>query len=247
MNRLSKDQDGTIRTENIMRRPDVTEGGFTLVEIIVAVAILAIMSAALAPMVVKYVQDGRRARAASDSSTIAQSVIAFQLDVGRWPVSSDANPNDNGELVRLVGRASPVPDAGMPGACAGAPGGAGNWGTLGNNNTQGALEDLLIMNSDFNTAQLYPPSANPALNPGWNGPYVPMIPVDPWGNPYVVNARYFDGSGNVGAAVEATHAVFVLSAGQDGCWSTSFADGTALASNGLGGDDIGSLVEGNTQ
>ena len=39
--------------------------GFTLVEILVAVAILAILSAALTPLVVKYVNDGRRARAAS--------------------------------------------------------------------------------------------------------------------------------------------------------------------------------------
>ena len=78
------------------------QSGFTLVEILVAVAILAIMSAALTPLVVKYVNDGRRARAMSDSQAIGQAILAFQLDTGLWPVNNDANLNDRGELSRLV-------------------------------------------------------------------------------------------------------------------------------------------------
>ena len=110
-----------------MNRTHVRRRGFTLIEILVGVAILAILSAALTPLVIKYINDGRRARALSDSQTLGQAILAFNLDTGMWPVNDDANLNDAGELSRLVGLpAVDINAANIPNGT-GAPG-AGNWG-----------------------------------------------------------------------------------------------------------------------
>jgi hypothetical protein len=75
--------------------------------------------------------------------------------------------------------------------------------------------------------------------PGWNGPYLKAVPLDPWGRPYVCNVRYLDGANVTGVtpAEEDDHAVFCLSAGPDGTFNTSFDDAVELRVP--GGDDIG--------
>ena len=225
------------------RKHSPAESGFTLIEILVGVAILAILSAALTPLVVKYVNDGRRARALSDSQSLGQAIIAFQLDTGRWPVNNDGNLNDAGEISRLVGLpAVDVVAANIPGGN-GAPG-AGNWNGGGAGGTAAALEDVLIRNAIGANAPLYPVSASPPEPPGWNGPYLKAIPLDPWGRPYVCNVRYLDNA-NVAGVTDAeadNHAVMCLSAGPDGAFNTSFQDATEL--RGPGGDDIGWLLQG---
>jgi prepilin-type N-terminal cleavage/methylation domain-containing protein len=217
--------------------------GFTLVEILVAVAILAILSATLSPLVIKYINDGRRARALSDSQTIGQAILAFQVDTGIWPVSDDGTITDAGELSRLVGLpAGSISNANIP---AGSGGSTNNWQAGGAGGVAGAIQDHLIFNADNDTAALYPTSASPPDPPGWNGPYLKSVPEDPWGNPYVCNVRFLV-NGNVGGvtvAEAASHAVMCLSAGPNGVWNTAFADATAL--DGPGGDDIGFLIQGN--
>lgn len=212
------------------------EAGFTLVEILVAVAILAILSAALTPLVLKYINDGRRARALSDSQVLGQAIIAFHLDTGVWPVNGDNNPNDAGEVSRLVGR--PAGQLGNVPGGAGAPG-AQNWDGGGSGGTGQAIEDHLIRNRVGGVNPLYPVSASAPEPPGWNGPYLKAVPLDPWGRPYVCNVRYLENAGvnGVTAAEAANHAVFCLSAGPDGLFNTSFNDGTELQAP--GGDDIG--------
>ncbi len=219
------------------------QGGFTLVEILVAVAILAILSASLTPLVIKYVNDGRRARALSDSQTLGQAILAFNLDTGNWPVNNDANPLDAGELSRLVGLPAGFTAADVPGG-AGAATGDGNWNGGGSGGAAGALEDHLIRNRTAATNPLYPASVTAPEPPGWNGPYLAQIPVDPWARPYVCNVRYLQGAGVGGVTPleEDDHAVMCLSAGANGLFETSFDDGTELRAP--GGDDIGWLLQG---
>jgi prepilin-type N-terminal cleavage/methylation domain-containing protein len=212
------------------------EPGFTLMEILIAVAILAILSAALSPLVIKYVNDARRARALSDSQNLGQAILAFNLDTGRWPVSNDSNPSDTGEVSRLVGQ--PAASLSQVPSGTGATG-AANWDGGGSGGTAVAIEDLLIRNQVGATTPIYPVSQTAPAPPGWNGPYLKEVPLDPWGNPYVCNVRYLDGAGVTGVttAEEDNHAVFCLSAGPDGVFNTSFDDGTELQAP--GGDDIG--------
>jgi len=220
------------------------EEGFTLVEILVGVAILAILSATLSPLVIKYINDGRRSRAISDSQTIGQAILAFQVDMGVWPVSNDGNLNDTAELSRLVGLASgSISNANIP--AGNGSGSTGAWRNGGDSGTAGALEDHLIYNRDDDTNPLYTTSTTPPDPPGWNGPYLKSVPLDPWGNPYVCNVRYLTNANvnGVTAAEAASHAVMCLSAGPNGVWDTSFADATALS--GPEGDDIGFAIQGN--
>jgi len=217
--------------------------GFTLIEILVGVAILAILSAALTPLVVKYVNDGRRARAASDAQTIAQAVKAFNLDTATWPVSDDGNTGDTGELSRLVGLPAGFTNSSIP-AGAGTATGDGNWNGGGSGGRAGALEDHLVFNKSDDVDELYPASATAPSPPGWNGPYLEQVPLDPWGRPYVCNIRYLSGGNVAGVTVaEANnHAVMCLSAGPNGLFNTSFRDNIEL--QGPGGDDIGWLIQG---
>jgi len=219
--------------------------GFTLIEILVGVAILAILSAALTPLVVKYVNDGRRARAASDAQTIAQAVKAFNLDTATWPVSDDGNTGDTGELSRLVGLPAGFTNSSIP-AGAGTATGDGNWNGGGSGGRAGALEDHLVFNKSDDVDELYPASATAPSPPGWNGPYLEQVPLDPWGRPYVCNVRYLQDARVAGTNKAAwdSHAVFCLSAGANGVFETSFDDGTELE-NEPGGDDIGGMVQGN--
>jgi prepilin-type N-terminal cleavage/methylation domain-containing protein len=220
--------------------------GFTLIEILVAVAILAILSAALTPLVIKYVNDGRRARALSDSQSIGQAILAFNLDTGLWPVNSDTIMTDAGELSRLVGLPDGFAATSVP-AGAGAATGDGNWDGGGSGGVAGSIDDHLVFNRNATVNPLYPASASPPEPPGWNGPYLKSVPIDPWSHPYVCNLRYLQGANVTGTtqAMRNQHAVFCLSAGPNGLFETSFDDATELE-NQPGGDDIGWLVEGNS-
>jgi prepilin-type N-terminal cleavage/methylation domain-containing protein len=59
--------------------------GLTLVEVIVAMAVLSILAAALSPLVVRYVQDARRTRSENDMRSIATAYIQYFSDTGVWP------------------------------------------------------------------------------------------------------------------------------------------------------------------
>jgi prepilin-type N-terminal cleavage/methylation domain-containing protein len=212
--------------------------GFTLIEILVGVAVLAILSAALTPLVIKYVNDGRRARALSDSQAIGQAILAFQLDTGLWPVNNDAVLTDPGELSRLVGLPAPIVAANIPGGV----GTAGNWDGGGSGGVAGTLSEHLVSNQTVALNPIYPASASPPEPPGWNGPYLKQIPLDPWGRPYVCNVRYLTGSRVTTAANENNHAVLCLSAGANAAFDTPFDDATQLAAP--LGDDIGWAIQG---
>ncbi len=227
-------------TESMLRTRVKSEAGFSLLELIVAMAILAILTAAIAPLVLQYVGDSRLTRAANDAEALATAIQHFNVDTATWPYSNDGDTTNANEVSRLVGQPAALVGT-VPGACPAAPADAGNWDTLGAAN---ALADFLIRN-DVGGTPLYVPSVNPLVTPGWRGPYVPVVPLDPWGNPFVANVRHIDGAGIATLVEEQQNAVFVISAGPNLCFDTPVDDATSLASTGLLVDDIGSLVEGN--
>ncbi len=209
--------------------------GFTLIEVIIAVALVAIMAVAIAPPLVQNIRNGKVTRAQSDTQAIGTAILSFYKDVGEWPTAA-AN---GGYLARLVGNSS------LGGGNNGIPAGTGtitgsnNWRDFGQT---GSLTDYLIRNKNGNGTQLYGVSRNPMSQPGWNGPYLAEVNVDPWGSPYVVNIRY-GRSAMVGTSTENfdMHNLLVVSAGPNKRFETVFADGSFDEQ--AGGDDVAFIVD----
>ncbi len=61
--------------------------GFTLIELVVVILILAILAALIVPRVVGRGDDAKRSKAASDISTLRSQVQLFKSDVGTFPES----------------------------------------------------------------------------------------------------------------------------------------------------------------
>ena len=214
-------------TRNFNRR------GFTLIEIVIAVAIVAIFAAAMSPMVFRHLGDAKISKAQNETEVIATAVLSYYKDVGKWPITNAGGPSGN-----AIGRVLSSTNVAV-GAGPGAAGGAENWGTYGTTKPLG--DYLYFNNADNNTSVTgvgqsgagdWPTSGKGA----WRGPYVESYSFDdPWGNAYIVNSQYFQGaySGTV------RHKIFALSAGPNGLWETGFEDAT---SEEIQGDDVGTVI-----
>src|SRR5262250_2527714 len=64
--------------------------GFTLIELAVVLAIIAVLAAVLTPMVTGYLDQARTARAQADVRTIADAIKLYRRDTGRWPIYNNA-------------------------------------------------------------------------------------------------------------------------------------------------------------
>jgi prepilin-type N-terminal cleavage/methylation domain-containing protein len=207
--------------------------GFTLIEIVIAVAIVAIFAAALSPMVFRHLEDSKVSKTQNETEVIANAVMSYYKDVGQWPITNEDGPTGNN--IRRVLSSSVV----ATGSGADAQSGASNWGTYGITKPLG--DYLYFNNADNNSSSTGESSDQAADWPttgegAWKGPYIENYEFnDPWGNAYVINSQYFQGryTGNV------RHKVFVLSAGPNGAWETGFSDGD---SEEISGDDIGTLI-----
>lgn len=208
--------------------------GFTLIEIVIAVAIVAIFAAAMSPMVFRHLEDAKVSKAQNETEVIASAVLGYYKDVGTWPYTNINGPDGN--AVRRVISSTNV----AKGTGSGSAGGAGNWGTYG---TVKNLGDYLYFNNPDDDSSASGSGANqsngdwPTTGKGsWRGPYIDSYEInDPWGHAYVINSYFFPGAykGTV------RHKVFVLSAGPNGTWETGFRKN---ASEEVSGDDIGTLI-----
>ena len=69
--------------------------GFTLVELVVVISILAILSGVLVPRVSKHIQSSRDARRLADVKTIRNAVEQYYMDKGAYP-AADRNSSYGG-------------------------------------------------------------------------------------------------------------------------------------------------------
>jgi general secretion pathway protein G len=74
--------------------------GFTLIELIVVILILAILAALIVPRVMSRADDAKRTRAQSDIKSLSSALQLFRADVGRYPTTEEGlealrrNPGD---------------------------------------------------------------------------------------------------------------------------------------------------------
>lgn len=163
--------------------------GFTLIEVVIVLAVIAILSAVLMPMISNNIRSARMARASSDTAVIAKAVVAFYQDLGQWPVYQGTT------ACYLLFSAPDIDNNGVPDfGSIPAP-----WNAAGR---PLSLYFELVNNGNGRT-----PGPSPEGLPVWNGPYLTRMDVDPWGTPYLVNARWLTDT------TAANGGVYVVSAG----------------------------------
>ncbi len=190
----------------------LNEKGFTLVEVVVVIAVVALLAAIMTPLIAKNIDDAKMGRAENEAEVIAAAVGNFYKDVGRWPTMGSAGTY-NGVTTLVTGNST----------VAGATISSNGWVS----STTGASVDFLenhLLNNTPKGAAAYPTSGSGA----WEGPYLSAAPLDPWGSPYMINIAATD-------ATSSSHKGLVISSGPNGVMDTAFATTrTSLP----GGDDI---------
>jgi type II secretion system protein G len=98
------------------RRTRITERGFTLVELMVVVAVIGVLATIAIPLYVNVQARGRVAKAQADSRTLASAVSIYSAHMGAIPtaltqltaVATNAQGNRAGPFMNSI----PVPPAG---------------------------------------------------------------------------------------------------------------------------------------
>jgi type IV pilus assembly protein PilA len=207
-------------------RRDTREGGFTLIELTVVLAVIVTLSLILTPSVTNFINDSRVARARADTQTVASSVTQFYKDNGFFPQWSTANAGGPGTTANKVDLL--VSPGNAPTAATANP-----WTT----GTSDTIVNQLINNTPAYTMK----TAASAF--GWNGPYLSSgIGADPWNNRYAVNVGLIDVTQGTQTSAGATKsAVWVISAGANGQIETGYAQSITAATP--AGDDIAVRVQ----
>lgn len=140
-------------------KPLASRGGFTLIEIVIVIAVIAILAGIATPSIVKNIRDSRITRAKSDTKEIASTLASFYKDTGHWPSTDGSNAV---MFLQTDASAMPTVDTGVTG-----------W-----SGTADSFADQLIEN-----APAYATTGDFA----WRGPYQTDFGNDPWGKAFVCN------------------------------------------------------------
>lgn len=193
------------------------EKGFTLIEIIVILAVISILVAILTPSVLKYISEAQTDRALKDATTLQAVINDLIKDTGQYP--------GNMTTSSFICGPGNIATAGTTGWAANSAACTSGTGVMGD-----SLSNHLVVNDPNENGVAS--STNDYRTTGkfvWKGPYAQNINTDPWGNAYEVNVSTLKG-GN-------TSPTWIISAGPDGVFQT------ATGANSLSGDDIGIRIK----
>jgi prepilin-type N-terminal cleavage/methylation domain-containing protein len=209
--------------------------GFTLIEVIVVIAVIGILAGILVPRVIMYTEDSKIARAKNECVVLGAAITSFYKDLGRWPTANGTT-------------------AAQPDALVFTDSGAGTAATMGTGVTswlgapRDSLDNQVIDNNPGAGGNNYP-TASQYGEAIWRGPYTHQVPADPWGRKYYVNVGAFwnTTAAWAGSAANLSRmAAYVLSAGPNGVIETfprqdgavAYASPVADHMYAIGGDDI---------
>lgn len=139
--------------------------GFTLVEIIVVAACIAILAAILTPMIINAIEDSKKSSAMADCKAIQTAMLMFKKDTGSYPYKgADFNCTTLNLAYSFSGT---MPTFAING-----------WTTDDPKIEMTFLRDATgLVDCKYNN---------------WKGPYLAQLSADPWGNKYVVNMNALD-------------------------------------------------------
>ena len=189
------------------------EKGFTLIELVVVLSVLAVLTAVLTPMVVNVIEDGRKARARADVKAIGGSILAFNKDLNHWPIWASGTATGPNDSAFKVLKSSEGDDPLV--------GDGSGWTVSGGD--VGNIDGQLMTN-----APGYPTSGQRR----WLGPYLERIGSDPWGSRYLANVAKLKPAADFGS-----EAIYLLSAGPNKTIETKFSQKVGEAFI-VGGDDF---------
>jgi len=165
--------------------------GFTLIELIVILAVISILVAILTPTVLKYIEEAQLTRAQEDVRIIQAMANDIIKDTGQYP----------GNMLftdTFICGPGTQPSTGTV------------WCTAANFKQ---LSNHLIVNDPDESASTTTADYRSSGKFRWKGPYIQGLNEDPWGNAYAINASTLVG-GN-------TSPTWVISAGPDGSFNTA--------------------------
>lgn len=146
------------------------EKGFTLVEVIVVAAIIAILAGILVPMIFNQIDEAKISRAKGDIKSISTAIYSFRKDVGMWPKNTVDAGCDSTMLISDGSGLTADQGATLVG--------------LGYN----------VRDAKTFSSQLTSDPGNGCYN-NWKGPYFGNVDLDPWGNPYILDSLSIDVDG----------------------------------------------------
>ena len=207
----------------------VRQGGFTLIEIIVVLTVIGALLAAMAPMAFEYLNDARQAQAQNDVNQIATAIGRFMQSTGLPPYKNNTTTDkipawvspDFTCLVGSQGNAFTAAEDSTAGD---------SWSGcfIATSTADDTIENHLITNTPGGTStKAYKTTGRNK----WEGPYLPSVAPDPWGNAYLVNI------GQTDPADSPPQAAWAISAGANGLLETAFAQNAATSIT-ASGDDI---------
>ncbi len=187
----------------------LTNKAFTLVEVIVILAVISILVAIVTPTVLKYIAEAQQSRAEEDVRSISLVINDLIKDTGQYP----------GSKLPIVGSVQTTFMCG-PGTKMTTP---SPWGST---TTCADLTMHIVENDPSQDGTTG--STGDYRTTGrrkYKGPYVQVLNEDPWGNAYQINADTLIGGD--------TSPTWIISAGPNGTFET-VPTATAIA-----GDDMG--------
>ena len=241
--RISRVQPVTARSLHRIGRSSASRfaagvAGFSLIELIVVIATVILLSLAVAPKIVDWVDEGRAARAQGDAIAIMVAMNRFFQDTTRWPGQVEILRANSAIRFLIVGDPS----------TATFPSFAVSTG-IGSATCSSGLSGVTPNVTAFTSAS---PSSSNSLNvidflrgppsatdyPNWHGPYRTVdLAADPWGAPYVINViPLFCGESVVSSAPGGALGFgWILSGGPNRTIQTLFTDSQVKDDS----DDVG--------
>lgn len=221
-------------------RAAVTQKGFTLLELIIVLAIFALVSSMLVPLAIGTFRDADRAKAEVDVQEIATALSRFCTDLRRPPACAGADcsriglSGSAGLRFLAVGEGSGDLSARYPDERPSLP---ARWELRANQDpTRPQRNNAFnhLIRNDPNADGVVDASDYPKTGRRWQGPYLTWLGLDPWGKAYIVSVGAMEPGGQ---PVAPRAKGWILSAGPNGVIDTA-PDAAAL-----GGDDIGLIFD----
>lgn len=209
--------------------------GFTLIEMIVVIAIIVILSTLIMTQIQNHVPRAKIAKAQRDVGTLTQVTTIFEMDNGQSPVRKDKTTkeyfyllftaDENGDLVMEDEQGN---DKSASGAL--------DVAAIPALRRDNAVFHLLLNSREYAVAKNIQ-----GIRSGWDGAYLDTLPLDPWGNSYLMYLRpLWDSNATMtepnGAIVR--QKAWVISAGPNRLLETDLTTDYLLQ-----GDDIGVIIK----